>query len=128
MAWFGRFVVVGVTAVALSTSPAVATSSGSRVVLQQSGDRSSTTEPFVVPRAWTLVWSYNCAKSPFTEGSFVVSVHPVSGTNVGPSQGHKIDEYGAKGFGRQSYTTSGRKTLVIVAQCPWKLKVLRTTI
>ena len=71
--------------------------------------------------------SYDSSKSPFREGSFVVSVHPVSGQHVGPAEGDKIDEFGANGSGRQSYTTSGRKTLVIVAQCPWKLTVLRTT-
>jgi hypothetical protein len=81
----------------------------------------------VVPRQWTLVWSYDCAKTPLGEGNFVVTVHPVSGTNVGASEGQKIDEFGPSGSGRQVYDSAGRKTLVIVALCPWKLKVLRGT-
>ena len=126
MCSIGRFVVGGLAAVAFAASPAAAKPSASRVVIAQSGDRSSTTRPFVAPRTWTLVWSYDCAKSPFSEGSFVVSVHSVSRRDVGPSQGHKVDEYGSQGSGRHTYETGGLKTLVILAQCPWKLKVLRT--
>jgi hypothetical protein len=61
------------------------------------------------------------------EGSFVVTVHPVSGNRVGASEGQKIDETGPSGSGRQAYDSAGRKSLVIVALCPWKLKVLRGT-
>ena len=116
-------------AIMLIASPAGAasrpTKSSRGVVLQQSGSRSSTTKPFVAPGTWTLQWSFDCAKSPLGEGSFVLTVHPVSGTDVGAAEGPKIDESGPSGSGRQVYDTGGRKTLVIVALCPWRLKVLK---
>jgi hypothetical protein len=129
MGVFGRGVAAGLVVVALAAVPAGATSRLAKpprdVVYQQSGTRSSTTKPFVVPRQWTLAWSFDCAKSPLGEGSFVVTVHPVSGKRVGAAEGQKVDEFGPSGSGRQAYGTAGRKGLVIVAQCPWKLKVLR---
>ena len=131
MGAFGRCVVVGLVTVTLLAVPAGAasrTASSSRdVVYRQSGTRSSTTKPFVVPSEWTLAWSFDCAKSPLGEGSFVVTVHPVTGTAVGAPEGPKVDEFGPSGAGRQVYESAGRKTLVIVAFCPWKLKVLRGT-
>ena len=126
---FARGVTLACVTLALVASPVGAaslpTKSNRGVVLQQSGTRSSTTKAFVVPETWTLEWSFNCAKSPLGEGSFVVTVHPVAGTNVGAAEGQKIDESGPSGSGRQVYDTGGRKTLVIVALCPWKLKVLK---
>ena len=128
---FGRSVTAGLVAIACIAAPAGATPRTAKsprdVVYQQSGTRSSTTKPFVVARPWTLAWSFDCAKSPLGEGSFVVTVHPVTGTAVGAPEGPKIDEFGPSGSGRQAYDSAGRKTLVIVALCPWKLKVLRGT-
>ena len=120
---------MGLVAFALFASPARAVSRAAKsprgVVYEQTGTRGSTTRPFVVPRAWTLAWSFDCAKSPLPEGSFVVTVHAVSGSGVGPAEGPKVDEFGPNGSGRQTYANSGRKTLVVIAQCPWTLKVLR---
>jgi hypothetical protein len=131
MGVFGRCVAAGLVVVAFVAAPAGATprtaKSPRHVVYQQSGTRSSTTKPFVVPREWTLAWSFDCAKSPLGEGSFVVTVHPASGNRVGASEGQKVDEFGPSGSGRQAYDSAGRKSLVIVALCPWKLKVLRGT-
>jgi len=121
-------ITVGVALCALVGSSAGATSrpaKASRVLYSQSGTRSATTKPITLPRTWTLTWSFDCAKSPLGEGSFVVTVHPVSGNDVGAAEGSKIDESGPSGSGQQVYNTAGRKTLVIVALCPWKLKVLR---
>jgi len=98
------------------------------VLYKQAGTRSSTTKPFVVSSLWTLAWSFDCAKGPLGEGSFVVTVHPVSGNDVGAAEGPKVDESGPSGAGRQVYDSAGRKTLVIVALCPWKLKVLRGSV
>ena len=125
----GRSLAAGLALIALVASPVGAASrtakSPRRVVYEQFGTRSSTTKTFVVPREWTLAWSFDCAESPLAEGSFVVTVHPVSGSRIGASEGHKVEEFGPSGSGRQSYDSAGRKSLVIVALCPWKLKVLR---
>src|SRR6478672_3679361 len=127
MGALARCVGAGLVTAVVLVSPAGAASRTAKspgVVYKQAGTRSSTTKPFVVPHTWTLAWSFDCAKSPLSEGSFVVTVHPVSGSDVGAAEGPKVDESGPSGSGHQGYDTAGRKTLVIVAQCPWKLTVL----
>jgi hypothetical protein len=129
MGMLARSVATALMTVAFFASPASAASHAAKsphgVVYKQAGTRSSTTKPFVAPREWTIAWSFDCAKSPFSEGSFTVAVHPVSGNRVRAAEGPKVDAIGPNGSGQQTYHGAGPKTLVILAQCPWRLKVLR---
>lgn len=122
-----RTVVVVVSLLALTAVlPTTAAAKAKRVIYTQSGQRSSTTPAFTVPENWTVVWSYDCKKSMFSEGSFVLSVHRVSGNSVAAEpEGDQIDVSGAQGAGRQAFHGAGRKTIVVVAQCPWRIKVVR---
>jgi hypothetical protein len=89
-----------------------------KVLFQQAGSGTASSQNFTAPTNWNVTWTYDCSAFG-SEGNFQVLVSQAGTGSMASLEDTPVNQLGPKGSGVQHYHYGGKLYLEMNSECTW---------